>query len=129
MWAKNGGPNGRGPRTNGRIRESLHGVYRRQSERVVGSSTPLTALYFAGCGGKNMRSLARLNWFKPSSGLSYVIAILGVSAAVVANLRLGTYLQASPTLFLFICAIIFAAWFGGVGPGVAATALSVLAFG
>jgi len=75
-----------------------------------------------------MRELTRLNWFKPSPGLSYVIALLGVSAAVIANLLLETYLEAFPTLFLFLCAIIFAAWFGGVGPGVAATALSILAF-
>src|SRR5882762_1903354 len=75
-----------------------------------------------------MRDLTRLNLFKPSPGLSFVIAILGVTAAVIANLLLETYLQASPTLFLFLCAIIFAAWFGGVGPGLAATALSVLVF-
>src|SRR5882762_7753905 len=75
-----------------------------------------------------MRDLTRLNLFKPSPGLSFVIAILGVTAAVIANLLLETYLQASPTLFLFLCAIIFAAWFGGVGPGLTATALSVLAF-
>src|SRR5882762_4060079 len=75
-----------------------------------------------------MRDLTRLNLFKPSPGLSFVIALLGVSAAVIANLLLGIYLQSSPTLFLFLCAIIFAAWFGGVGPGLVATALSVLAF-
>jgi PAS domain S-box-containing protein len=60
--------------------------------------------------------------------LSYLIAILGVTAAVITNLLLESYLQASPTLFLHLCAIIFAAWLGGVGPGLAATALSVLAF-
>jgi signal transduction histidine kinase len=75
-----------------------------------------------------MWKLTRLNWFKRSAGVSYVIAALGVTAAVIANLLLETYLQASPTLFLFLCAIILAAWFGGVGPGLAATALSVLAF-
>jgi PAS domain S-box-containing protein len=75
-----------------------------------------------------MRVLTRPNWFNRSLALSYLIAILGVIAAVVANLLLGSYLQSSPTLFLFFCAIIFAAWFGGVGPGLAATALSVLVF-
>src|SRR5258707_9188741 len=76
-----------------------------------------------------MRDVTRLDWFKLSPGLSYLIAILGVTAAVIANLLLETYLQASPTLFLFLCSIIFAAWFGGVGPGLAATALSSLDFG
>ena len=69
----------------------------------------------------------RLNWLKHSA-LSYAIAALVVTAAVIANLLLETYLQASPTLFLFLCSIIFAAWFGGVGPGLAATAMSILAF-
>jgi PAS domain S-box-containing protein len=73
-----------------------------------------------------MRNLTRPSWFKRSLG--YVIATLGVTAAVIANLFLTISLQASPTLFLFLCAIIFAAWFGGVGPGLAATALSILAF-
>jgi PAS domain S-box-containing protein len=75
-----------------------------------------------------MRNLTRPSWFKNTPGSSYIVATLGVAAAVIANLLLETYLQASPTLFLFLCAIIFAAWFGGVGPGLAATALSVLAF-
>src|SRR5258708_6722349 len=75
-----------------------------------------------------MKTLTRLNWFKRSAGVSYVVAALGVTAAVIANLLLESDLQASPTLFLFLCAIILAAWFGGVGPGLAATALSVLAF-
>ncbi len=75
-----------------------------------------------------MRNLTRPNWFKRSPALGYAVATLGVTAAVIANLLLETYLQGSPTLFLFLCAIIFAAWFGGVGPGLAATALSVLAF-
>jgi PAS domain S-box-containing protein len=75
-----------------------------------------------------MRNLTRPSWFKRSPGLGYAVAILGVTAAVVADLLLETSLQTSPTLFLFLCAIIFAAWFGGVGPGLAATALSVPAF-
>src|ERR1700704_2808092 len=74
-----------------------------------------------------MRNFTRLNWFKRSTGEGYVIAALGVIAAAVADLLLETYPQSSPTLFLFLCAIILAAWFG-VRPGLAATALSVLAF-
>jgi PAS domain S-box-containing protein len=60
--------------------------------------------------------------------LNYAVAALVVAAAVIVGLLLETYLQTSPTLFLFFCAIIFAAWFGGVGPGVAATAMSILVF-
>ena len=69
----------------------------------------------------------RLNRLKHST-LSYAVAALVVAAAVIANLLLETYLQASPTLFLLLCAIIFASWFGGVGPGLAATAMSISAF-
>jgi PAS domain S-box-containing protein len=75
-----------------------------------------------------MQNLARPNWLKRSSGLGYAIVAVGVTTAIIANLLLETSLQTSPTLFLFLCAIIFAAWFGGVGPGLAATALSILAF-
>jgi PAS domain S-box-containing protein len=75
-----------------------------------------------------MRNLTRLCWFKRSPGLRYAVAVLGVTAAVIADVLLGTYLRVPPTLFSFLCAIILAAWFGGVGPGLAATALSVLAF-
>jgi PAS domain S-box-containing protein len=75
-----------------------------------------------------MRYLARLSWSKRSPGLGYAVAALGVTAAVIANLLLETSLHGSPTLFLFLCASIFAAWFGGAGPGLAAIALSVLAY-
>jgi signal transduction histidine kinase len=75
-----------------------------------------------------MRNLTRPSWSKRPPGLGYAVAALGVTAAVIANLLLVTSLHTSPTLFLFLCAIIFAAWFGGVGPGLAATALSVMAF-
>jgi PAS domain S-box-containing protein len=75
-----------------------------------------------------MRNLVRLIWLKRSPVLSYAVAPLGVSAAVIAALLLETYLQSSPIVLLFLCATIFAAWFGGAGPGLAATALSILAF-
>ena len=75
-----------------------------------------------------MRNLTRPSWFNRSPGLGYAVAALGITAAVIANLLLATSLHALPTLFLFLSAIIFAAWFGGVGPGLAATALSILAF-
>ena len=69
----------------------------------------------------------RLDWLKYFA-LRYAVAVLAVTAAVIANLLLETYLQASPTLFLFLCSVVFATWFGGVGPGLAATAMSILAF-
>jgi signal transduction histidine kinase len=75
-----------------------------------------------------MRNFAYPSWFRRLPALGYVIAALGVTGATIVDLLLETSLQTLPTLFLFLCAIIFTAWFGGVGPGLAATALSVLVF-
>jgi PAS domain S-box-containing protein len=75
-----------------------------------------------------MPNLTRSSWFKRSPGLGYAVAALGITVAVIANFLLETYLHGSPTLFPFLCVIILAAWFGGVGPGLAASALSVMAF-
>ena len=75
-----------------------------------------------------MRDLNRPSWFRQSPGLGYPAAILAVAAAVFTNLMLETSLHAYPTLFLFLCAIVFAVWFAGVGPALVATALSVVAF-
>jgi PAS domain S-box-containing protein len=52
-----------------------------------------------------------------------------VVAAVVAGLLLNNYMQTAPFVSLFLCAIIFVAWAYGVGPGLLATALSIMAFG
>jgi PAS domain S-box-containing protein len=87
-------------------------------------------LNFVGCAhlplaGNDMRN--RQNWLK-HFGLSYAVVALVVTAAVIANLLMETYLRAPPTLFSFLCAIILSAWLGGVGPGLAATALSILVF-
>ncbi len=81
-----------------------------------------------GCAGNRMRKLARLIWFNRSQFLSYVVAALGVAVAVIAALLLETYLQSSPIVLLFLCAIMFAAWFGGGAAGLTAAALSILAF-
>jgi C4-dicarboxylate-specific signal transduction histidine kinase len=75
-----------------------------------------------------MRDRARLNWSKLAAGSSYAVSIFGVAAAVTAGLLLQGYVQTTPIGWLFICAIIVGSWFGGVGPGLVATALSVLAF-
>src|ERR1700754_1286702 len=75
-----------------------------------------------------MWDLAHQVWFNRSSFLSYVAAALGVAVAVIAALLLETYLQSPPIVLLFLCAIMFATWFGGGGAGLTATALSILAF-
>jgi PAS domain S-box-containing protein len=63
----------------------------------------------------------------PRIVLYYAVAILAVAAAVVAGLLLDHFLQAAPVVSLFLCMVLLAAWLGGAGPGLLATALSILA--
>jgi K+-sensing histidine kinase KdpD len=65
---------------------------------------------------------------KPFAILSYGLAVLLFATALVAELLLDRVLNITPSLSLFLCAIMFVAWFEGVGPGLLTTALSILAF-
>jgi C4-dicarboxylate-specific signal transduction histidine kinase len=65
---------------------------------------------------------------RPSAILSYGLAVLLFATALVAELWLYRILNVTPSLSLFLCAIMFVAWFGGTGPGLLATALTILAF-
>jgi C4-dicarboxylate-specific signal transduction histidine kinase len=66
-----------------------------------------------------------LLWPKPPVIWSYGIAVLSVAAALI--ISRWPALEDAP-VSLLLCAVILSAWFGGVGPGLLATALSVLAF-
>jgi C4-dicarboxylate-specific signal transduction histidine kinase len=68
-----------------------------------------------------------LLWPKPPAIWSYWIAVLSVGAALVISRWPPLHLQDAP-VSLFLCAVILSAWFGGVWPGLLATALSALAF-
>src|SRR4029077_18264031 len=57
------------------------------------------------------------------------VAVLVFALAFACVSLSGYLLQAAPPVSLFLCAIIFVAWFAGLGPALLATALSVLAFG
>jgi PAS domain S-box-containing protein len=58
----------------------------------------------------------------------YGIAVLSVTAALIVGLGLKTFGQSVPHASLFLCAVIFSAWFGGIGPALLAIALSLFAF-
>lgn len=60
--------------------------------------------------------------------LAYAVAALSVAFAVAVALLLEIYLQTSPYVSSLLCAIMFAAWFGGVGPGALAALLSIPTF-
>jgi PAS domain S-box-containing protein len=68
-----------------------------------------------------------LLWLRPSVMMSYGIAILSVAGAVIIAQVPALHLQSAP-VSLFLCAVMFSAWFGGVRPGLLAIFLSVLAF-
>jgi signal transduction histidine kinase len=65
---------------------------------------------------------------EPSAIVRYSIAVLSIALAIVAAELIVHYLRTEPFVSLLLCAIMFAAWFGGVGPGLLATALAILAF-
>ena len=68
-----------------------------------------------------------LLWPKPPGIWGYGIAALSVAAALTVSRLPAIHLQDAP-VSLFLCAVILSAWFGGIGPGLVATALSLLAF-
>src|SRR6201987_1695420 len=68
-----------------------------------------------------------LLWSRPSVIWRYVVVILSVAAALIIFKSPAFHLQSAP-VSLFLCAVILSAWFGGVWPGLLATALSALAF-
>src|SRR5437899_1071615 len=65
-------------------------------------------------------------WTPPRAVLGYAVGFLSVAATLVVA-RLQFNLQAAP-VSLFLCAIMFTAWVGGLKAGVLATVLSLLAF-
>ena len=60
--------------------------------------------------------------------LHYAFAVLAVAAAVGAALIVQGSLQNAPHVSLLMCAVLFAAWQGGAGPGLLAIGVSILAF-
>jgi PAS domain S-box-containing protein len=58
--------------------------------------------------------------------LHYGVALLSVALALGGNLLFSPYLDPTPTP-LFFAAVMLSAWYGGLGPGLLATALSTLA--
>src|SRR5882762_1548260 len=63
---------------------------------------------------------------RPPAMLGYGVAFLSVTATLLMA-RFQLDLQAAP-VSLFLCAIMFTAWVGGVKPGLLAMALSLLSF-
>src|SRR5215470_12996045 len=56
----------------------------------------------------------------------YGVAIAGVVSAAALRMALDPILGDQAPLLLFVIPVILAAWYGGLGPGLLATALSLL---
>jgi PAS domain S-box-containing protein len=76
---------------------------------------------------KTMTKPDRRWWSAPPMIAKYGAAVGSVTAALMSSQWPQIHLTAAP-VSLFLCAVMFSAWFGGFRPGLLATALSVLAF-
>jgi PAS domain S-box-containing protein len=65
---------------------------------------------------------------KPRTIAYYAMAVLSVAVAIIAAELITRLLHAEPIASTMLCAVIFAAWFGGFGPALLAIALALLAF-
>jgi PAS domain S-box-containing protein len=74
-----------------------------------------------------MSKLRSVGWTEESAIARYAIAALSVAIAIVVAELLTRILHTEPIASSMLCAVIFAAWFGGFGPGLLAIALSLLA--
>ena len=65
-----------------------------------------------------------------SAILSYGITILSVAAALIfaISMQNAAGRESTPIVALYLCAIAFSTWFGGIGPGFFAIVLSLLSF-
>jgi signal transduction histidine kinase/CheY-like chemotaxis protein len=68
-----------------------------------------------------------LRWPRPPAILRYGAAALSAAAALIAARWLEVHFETAP-VSLFLCAVMFSAWYGGTGPGLLAAALCLLAF-
>ena len=64
---------------------------------------------------------------KPLAIVGYATAVLSVSGAIIAADLITRVFHAEPIVSSMLCAVIFAAWFGGFGPALLAIALAFLA--
>src|ERR1700722_12354041 len=67
-------------------------------------------------------------WLKPPTISHYAMATLSVALAIIAVELITRLLHAEPIASMMLCAVIFAAWYGGFGPALLAITLALLAF-
>src|SRR6202158_2583259 len=67
-------------------------------------------------------------WPKPPTISYYAMAVLSVAVAIIAAELITRLLHAQASASSMLCAVIFAAWFGGFGPALLAITLALVAF-
>ena len=73
--------------------------------------------------------LSNPRWWPARSAIfRYGAAVMSVTAALIIAWWMEFVRQSAAHVSLFLCAVMFSAWFGGIRPGLLAIALSVLAF-
>jgi PAS domain S-box-containing protein len=70
---------------------------------------------------------SRIKVSEPRAALRYGVAVLSVVAALAVAIFLDLHLISAP-VSLFLCALMFSAWYGGIKPGLLSMLLSLLAF-
>jgi PAS domain S-box-containing protein len=63
-------------------------------------------------------------WRRPPAILCYGIAVLSPAGGILAE----WWMQSGAIVSLLLCAIIFSAWFGGLGPALLTSAISIVGF-
>src|SRR6266481_1283175 len=98
------------------------------SRRIIGRSGSSTEHPEHRAAERNMLSLSPLWWNQPPVILRYAVAVLSVIAALIVLWWMNSVFQAAAHVSLFLCAVMFSAWFGGFKPGLLAIAFSLLTF-
>src|ERR1700758_1549307 len=99
----------------------------RSSRAFTGARMLLTTPHVCSLRSNRMFSSNPMLWRRPGWIWKYGAAVLSVAAAMFVSHWPLLHLEAAP-VSLFLCAVMFSAWFGGAGPGLLATILSALAF-
>src|SRR6266404_2237759 len=110
------------------MRTHQFAIARRQGEwEVIQSSEPIQAKAEIKRLNKELQPVLDRR-SEPQAIVRYGVAVLSVIAAVIILLLMDTGLQAAAYVSVFLCAVIFSSWFGGIRPGLLAIVLSTLAF-
>src|SRR3989454_1680578 len=98
------------------------------SRRIIGRSGSSTEHPEHRAAERTMLSLSPPWWNQPPVILRYAVAVLSVIAALIVLWWMNSVLQAAAHVSLFLCAVMFSAWFGGFKPGLLAIGFSLLTF-